>query len=79
MITRNRAISILFALAVLSGCASTKVTQQTPGRARGSPAPIKSGSTTSSPTRPRSPPIPILAPISVRRPRLHRRGTGNRA
>ena len=30
MITRNRAISIFFALAVLSGCASTKVTQQTP-------------------------------------------------
>ena len=29
MITRNRAISILFALAVLAGCASTKVTQQT--------------------------------------------------
>jgi len=30
MITRNRAISIFFALAVLSGCASTNVTQQTP-------------------------------------------------
>ena len=30
MITRNRTISILFALAVLSGCASTNVTQQTP-------------------------------------------------
>ena len=30
MITRNRTISIFFALAVLSGCASTKVTQQTP-------------------------------------------------
>ena len=30
MITRNRAISILFALAVVSGCASTNVTQQTP-------------------------------------------------
>ena len=29
MITRNRAISIFFALAVLAGCASTKVTQQT--------------------------------------------------
>ncbi len=38
MITRNRAILILFALAVLSGCASTNVTQQTsvvsPGLAR---------------------------------------------
>ena len=38
MITRNRAISIFFALVVLSGCASTKVTQQTtmagPGLAR---------------------------------------------
>ena len=30
MITRSRTISIFFALAVLSGCASTKVTQQTP-------------------------------------------------
>ena len=30
MITRSRTISILFALAVLSGCASTNVTQQTP-------------------------------------------------
>mgnify|MGYP003693785157 CR=1 FL=1 len=30
MITRNRAISIFFALAVLAGCASTNVTQQTP-------------------------------------------------
>ena len=30
MIIRNRAISIFFALAVLSGCASTNVTQQTP-------------------------------------------------
>jgi len=30
MITRNRAISIFFVLAVLSGCASTNVTQQTP-------------------------------------------------
>ena len=30
MITRNRTISILFAFAVLCGCASTKVTQQTP-------------------------------------------------
>ena len=30
MITRSRAISIFFALAVLSGCASTNVTQQTP-------------------------------------------------
>ena len=30
MITRNRARSILFALTVLSGCASTNVTQQTP-------------------------------------------------
>jgi hypothetical protein len=29
MITRNRRISIFFALAVLCGCASTKVTQQT--------------------------------------------------
>ena len=29
MITRNHARSILFALAVLSGCASTKVTQET--------------------------------------------------
>jgi hypothetical protein len=30
MITRSRAISIFFALAVLAGCASTNVTQQTP-------------------------------------------------
>ena len=30
MIARNRAILILFALAVLAGCASTNVTQQTP-------------------------------------------------
>ena len=30
MITRNRAISIFIALAVLAGCASTNVTQQTP-------------------------------------------------
>ena len=30
MITRSLAISIFFALAVLSGCASTNVTQQTP-------------------------------------------------
>jgi uncharacterized protein DUF4410 len=30
MIPRNRAISIFFALAVVSGCASTRVTQQTP-------------------------------------------------
>ena len=30
MIIRNRAISIFFVLAVLSGCASTNVTQQTP-------------------------------------------------
>ena len=30
MITRNRAIAIFFALAVLAGCASTNVTQQTP-------------------------------------------------
>ena len=30
MITQNRAISIFFVLAVLSGCASTNVTQQTP-------------------------------------------------
>ena len=29
MITRSRTISIFFALAVLAGCASTKVTQQT--------------------------------------------------
>ena len=29
MITRNRTISIFFALAVLAGCASTNVTQQT--------------------------------------------------
>src|SRR4029077_2335530 len=30
MITRSRTISIFFALAVLDGCASTNVTQQTP-------------------------------------------------
>jgi hypothetical protein len=30
MLTRSRAISIFFALTVLSGCASTRVTQQTP-------------------------------------------------
>ena len=30
MITHSRAISIFFAIAVLSGCASTTVTQQTP-------------------------------------------------
>ena len=29
MITRNRAIALFFALAVLAGCASTNVTQQT--------------------------------------------------
>jgi hypothetical protein len=30
MITRNRAVSIFFVLGVISGCASTNVTQQTP-------------------------------------------------
>jgi hypothetical protein len=30
MVTRRRAISIFFLLAVLAGCASTNVTQQTP-------------------------------------------------
>ena len=79
MITRNRAISIFFALGVLAGCASTKVTQQTSWRARRLPAPIKSGSTTSSPTRPGSPPIPLYATTLVRRARRSRRGIGKRA
>ena len=55
MIGRIRAILILFSLAVLSGCASTKVTQQTPMASPGLARPIKSGSTTSSPTLPRFP------------------------
>ena len=59
MITRSRAISIFFALAVLPDALRRMSPSKHPWRARGSPAPIKSGSTISSPTRPGSPPIPL--------------------
>jgi hypothetical protein len=59
MITRCRAISIFFALAVLVGCASTNVTQRTPMASPGLARPDQIWVYDFIADRPGFPPIPL--------------------